>query len=221
MEIQDRILEKKWEKQIVFLHQIGKKPDLFSRDSTWASQLVRVFMPLFLLCFSYTKLAFVSSLRKKEKMAKQQGMENKKQVGSSPSSSSSSFCADLFGSKESTQTSASTGTFASVFPQPPTVLPTGYTQKQSMSNMWSTKQGPADTITNKKKNSIFQESVEPCPLSSSLCYGGPEDMYIKSSTTQTSSSNPSFKNDAVDDDPNGNNLSSASRGNWWKGSLYY
>ncbi|KAG5515196.1 hypothetical protein RHGRI_036289 [Rhododendron griersonianum] len=145
-------------------------------------------------------------------------MENKKQVGSS---SSSSFCADLFGSKEPTQPSASTGTFASVFPPPPPVLPKGNAQKQPVGNLWSTKQGTAESMTGKKKKSIFQESVEPCSLSSSLCYGGPEDMYVNSSTTQPSGSNPTFKKDTADDDTNGNNLSSASRGNWWQGSLYY
>ncbi|XP_058197664.1 uncharacterized protein LOC131313393 [Rhododendron vialii] len=147
-------------------------------------------------------------------------MENKKLVVSS----SSSFCADLFGSLEPTQPSASAGTFASVFPPPPTVLPKGYAQKQPMGNLRSTKQGTAENITSKKRNSIFQESVEPCSLSSSLCYGGPEDMYINSSTTQPSGDYPTFKKDtadAADNDTNGNNLSSASRGNWWQGSLYY
>ncbi|KAI8523701.1 hypothetical protein RHMOL_Rhmol13G0093200 [Rhododendron molle] len=140
-------------------------------------------------------------------------MENKKLVGSP---SSSTFCADLFGSKVPTQPSASTGTFASVFPPPPPVPPKGYAQKQPVGNSWSTKQGTAENITSKKRNSIFQENVEPCSLSSSLCYGGPEDMYINSSTTQPSSSYPPFKKDTAEDDTNGNNLSSASRGNWWQ-----
>ncbi|CAL5424476.1 unnamed protein product [Camellia sinensis] len=161
-------------------------------------------------------------------------MENKKQVGSS--SSSSSFTADVFGSKESTPPSASTGFFASVFPPPSPAAGgdsscselMGYMQKQLSGNhVWrSTNQGTADfiakksegagnSIANKERTSVVQESVEHCPLSSSLYYGGQEDMYIRSSSTQTSSSYPIFKKNAVEDDPNGNNSQGASRGNWW------
>ncbi|KAF5939559.1 hypothetical protein HYC85_023818 [Camellia sinensis] len=124
-------------------------------------------------------------------------MENKKQVGSS--SSSSSFTADVFGSKESTPPPASTGFFASVFPPPSPAAGgdsscselMGYMQKQLSGNhAWrSTNQGTADfiakksegagnSIANKERTSVVQESVEHCPLSSSLYYGGQEDMYI-------------------------------------------
>lgn len=44
-------------------------------------------------------------------------------------------------------------------------------------------------ITNKEKNQVFQERVEPCHLSSSLYYGG-QDIYSNSSSTQTSGSYP-------------------------------
>lgn len=41
---------------------------------------------------------------------------------------------------------------------------------------------------NMERRSIFQERVEPSPLSSSLYYGGQEDMYVCSSSDPTSQS---------------------------------
>ncbi|MGI4421811.1 hypothetical protein ACR2V7_25510, partial [Klebsiella pneumoniae] len=81
-------------------------------------------------------------------------------------------------------------------------------------------EGESNIMTHKERK-IFQERAEPCPLSSSLYYGGPEDMYIHSSSTPSLDSFPIFKKDAVEGDPNGSYLHSASRGNWWQGSLYY
>lgn len=46
------------------------------------------------------------------------------------------------------------------------------------------------STSSKEKSSIFQERAEPCPLSSSLYYGGQEDMYMKSSNPQTLASRP-------------------------------
>ncbi|CAK9147418.1 unnamed protein product [Ilex paraguariensis] len=165
-------------------------------------------------------------------------MENKKQVGSSKFSS---FTTDLFGAKDSSSPPSSTGIFASIFPPPSTVVGRnssnseliGYKQRQSSgSQAWNAKQGTADYMTknsegasscayNKERSPIFQERVEPCPLSSSLYYGGQEDMYVQSSSAQTSASYPPFKKDGAEDDPNGNSSYTASRGNWWQGSLYY
>ncbi|GFS39211.1 hypothetical protein Acr_00g0061650 [Actinidia rufa] len=200
--------------------------------------------------------------------------------------SSSSFTADLFGSKQPTQPSSSTGFFASIFPPPKrfnhcftrvsvgipmeilnrspisaSVLPIvtqldeksdityhkfrlqvvggsnsscselpEHMQKQSSGNYhaWSTKQGTTEVIEKTegesnimthKEMKIFQERAEPCPLSSSLYYGGPEDMYIHSSSTPSLDSFPIFKKDAVEGDPNGSYLHSASRGNWWQGKI--
>uniref|UniRef100_A0A5B6ZHP4 Uncharacterized protein n=1 Tax=Davidia involucrata TaxID=16924 RepID=A0A5B6ZHP4_DAVIN len=153
----------------------------------------------------------------------------KKQVGSS------SFTADLFGAKESVRPSSSTGIFASIFPPPSTVVGRNSTISEltgsSGNQVWSTKQGTPDNIAKnsggasnsipkKERSSIFQERAQPCPLSSSLYYGGQEDMYIHSSSTQSSGSNPIFKKDEGED-ANGNYSHSASRGNWWQGSLYY
>ncbi|KAG2673332.1 hypothetical protein I3843_13G073500 [Carya illinoinensis] len=155
-------------------------------------------------------------------------MENKKQ-GCSPSS----ITADLFGAKESSPTS-SAGTFASIFPPPSKLIGKnsssteviGSWQKQHSENQtWNMKQGtPAIgsdgahcSIANKDRSSIFQEErVEPCHLSSSLYYGG-QDIYSQSPSTQSSGSYPLFKQNVGEDEPNGNNSNSASRGNWWQG----
>ncbi|KAK9065840.1 hypothetical protein SSX86_015241 [Deinandra increscens subsp. villosa] len=73
-------------------------------------------------------------------------------------------------------------------------------------------------VMNMERRSIFQERIEPCPLSSSIYYGGQEDMYVRSSTDLTSKSYPKlFVEDDSKDDPN--HLLSATRGNWWQGQF--
>ncbi|XP_021604767.1 uncharacterized protein LOC110609483 isoform X2 [Manihot esculenta] len=122
------------------------------------------------------------------------------------SSSSSSFTAELFGTKDSPP-SSSTGIFASIFPPPATVLGRksssseviGSWQKQPFGNQaWNTKHGaPAATseaasynMPNKDKNSIFmEEKAEPCHLSSSLYYGG-QDNYSQPPSSHISGSYP-------------------------------
>ncbi|XP_021894530.1 uncharacterized protein LOC110812148 isoform X2 [Carica papaya] len=165
-------------------------------------------------------------------------MESKRKAGSFSSSSSSSFTADLFGTKEP-QPASSAGIFASIFPPPHTLAGRstsssdgiGSWKEQSFGNQaWSNKQGtPAlcsdaarsCNIPNRERSPIFQEErVEPCHLSSSLYYGG-QDIYSQSPSTHTSGSYPIFKKDGGEDDGNGNNSPGASRGNWWQGSLYY
>ncbi|GAV78320.1 hypothetical protein CFOL_v3_21788 [Cephalotus follicularis] len=160
-------------------------------------------------------------------------MENKRQVGSS-----SSFTADLFGTKEP-PTSSSTGIFASIFPPPSMVLDRsssrsevmGSWQKQQSPNQtWDTIQGKnpapgaegASHNINKEDNSYMyqEERVNPCHLSSSLYYGG-QDNYSKSTSSKNFGSYPTIKKDDGQDDPNANNSNDASRGNWWQGSLYY
>ncbi|KAK6927025.1 hypothetical protein RJ641_008744 [Dillenia turbinata] len=155
-------------------------------------------------------------------------MESKKQVGSS-----SSLTSELFGVKESSPSSPSTGIFASIF-QPPAVLmgekpPSSEVMesvhKHSSENYaWNNQGSPAkykeagfNSMPTKDRSSYYQEQrVEPCYLSSSLYYGG-QDMYSNSSNTQNSGSYPIFKKDNGEDDPNGTNLDSAYRGNWWQG----
>lgn len=50
------------------------------------------------------------------------------------------------------------------------------------------REGESNFSSSKEMNSIFQEGSVPCPLSSSLYYGGQEDMYIQSSSPHTSGS---------------------------------
>ncbi|KAF5751414.1 hypothetical protein HS088_TW02G00428 [Tripterygium wilfordii] len=153
-------------------------------------------------------------------------MEGNDQVGSS-----SSFTADLFGTKE--PTSSSKGTFASLFPPASVVLGRksssseiiGSWEKQSSVNQrWINNQGTEGAncnIPNKGRSSIFQEEkAEPCHLSSSLYYGG-QDNYYYSPSNQSNGSYPIIKKDAGEGDSNGNSPNDASRGNWWQGSLYY
>ncbi|KAI5675085.1 hypothetical protein M9H77_06035 [Catharanthus roseus] len=167
-------------------------------------------------------------------------MEKEEKVGSPSPSSSSSFTNDLFGAKESAQPPSSTaGIFSSIFPPPSTVLGRNISSSDLMgsaqrhlpdSQIWNkgttgdlsmNREDASYSTSSKEKSSIFQERAEPCPLSSSLYYGGQEDMYMKSSNPQTLASRPDFKKDGGEDDQNGNNSYGASRGNWWEGSLYY
>ncbi|XP_043701722.1 uncharacterized protein LOC122652116 [Telopea speciosissima] len=170
-------------------------------------------------------------------------MEGKKQVGSS-----SSFPSDLFGTKESSPPSK--GVFGSVFPPASKMVGRdssnsellGYLRKQdSGKDVLTNKHGSGPDSSNgqgrelgNKSSSIpntdsmssnfYQdESMGPCYLSSSLYYGG-QDIYSNSSSTtrpSSGSTTPVHKQDGPGDDPNENNLDSASRGNWWQGSLYY
>lgn len=69
-------------------------------------------------------------------------------------------------------------------------------------------------LPNKDTNSMYQEQrVQPCHLSSSIYYGG-QDIYSQPQNPQGSGINSVLKKDEDDS-------GSASRGNWWQGSLYY
>ncbi|XVE76457.1 hypothetical protein DITRI_Ditri12bG0174500 [Diplodiscus trichospermus] len=155
-------------------------------------------------------------------------MEGGKGMGSS----SSSFTSELFGSKESP--SSSTGIFGSIFGPPSKVLGREslrsdvMTKKQDSPNEpWNTKHGASgnsykghegenQSIANRDLSSIYQEQkVQPCHLSSSIYYGG-QDVYSHPQSTKDSGLNSVYKKDGGEDDPE-----SASRGNWWQGSLYY
>jgi len=161
-------------------------------------------------------------------------MEGKKGNGySSSSSSSSSFTSDLFGSKESSSSSSS-GIFGSIFAPTSKVigresLRSGTEgKKQDYTNeAWNAKPGPpgdgskysgggSQGTHNRDMSSIYQEQkVQPCHLSSSIYYGG-QDIYNHPQNSQSTGMNSVFKKDGTDDD-----AGSASRGNWWQGSLYY
>ncbi|XAR58949.1 hypothetical protein NMG60_11014543 [Bertholletia excelsa] len=168
-------------------------------------------------------------------------MENNKQLCFS-SSSSPSFTADHTGFEESTPTPPlpPAGRFASIFPPASSVVDGNSSyfdfskdvQKQpSGDQVWRTKQGPQEVpkssegkcniISDKERSTIFQQRAEPSPLSSSIHYGGREDMYIRSTASETLSTYPSFDKCPAEDDPIGNSSNWAYRGNWWQGSLYY
>ncbi|KAL8167916.1 hypothetical protein V2J09_009415 [Rumex salicifolius] len=150
-------------------------------------------------------------------------MENGKKLAGS--SSSSSFTNDLFGSNDS---SSYSGVFSSIF-----APPSKFTRRDGYGHDSETVDKKRDDLTgrpdkakegdeskssrNKILDSIFEgergPAHQPCNLSSSIYYGG-QDMYFSPSGTQSSSS--SYNKGVEDDDPH-----SASRGDWWQGSVYY
>ncbi|KAK4353815.1 hypothetical protein RND71_026009 [Anisodus tanguticus] len=155
-------------------------------------------------------------------------MEKKKQVIGS-FSSGSSFTNELFGPKEPSNSTL----FGSVFGPPSTGLrrdpihsgDRGSSRIQDQGNQYgNTKYGTTDNGSKrikgdnntKDKTLMYQnEKVElPCNFSSSIYCGG-QDVYSPTNQT-TGSQNNIVKKDGGDDGSN-----SASRGNWWRGSLYY
>ncbi|XWS59885.1 hypothetical protein CRYUN_Cryun08bG0160300 [Craigia yunnanensis] len=158
-------------------------------------------------------------------------MDGRKGVGSS----SSSFTSELFGSKESPSSpSSSTGIFGSIFAPPSKVLgreslrPDVMAKRQdspneprntkpgASGNSSKVHEGENQDIANRDVSSIYHEQrVQPCHLSSSIYYGG-QDVYSHPQSSQGYGLNSVYKKDGGEDD-----LGSASRGNWWQGSLYY
>ncbi|KAJ0771866.1 hypothetical protein HanPI659440_Chr07g0273951 [Helianthus annuus] len=150
-------------------------------------------------------------------------MDHKKQQ-STGSSSSSSFTENLFGPKDVSSASSS-GLFSSVFGPSSTGLGrhpshsnnTGLSKNQEFGGPYGS--GKPSTQDYKAQRSTGpdyrNETAEPSYLSSSIYYGGQE---VYSPNTQTTRPPHTVKKDGGDTDPNG---SSASRGNWWQGSLYY
>ncbi|KAF6176023.1 hypothetical protein GIB67_032646 [Kingdonia uniflora] len=78
-------------------------------------------------------------------------------------------------------------------------------------------EGGSHLLPDKERRPIFQETLGPCSLSSSIYYGG-QDIYPNSPSTGSSDSSYNFKKDGGDGEDDSNE---ASRGNWWQGSLYY
>ncbi|OAY46171.1 uncharacterized protein LOC110619534 [Manihot esculenta] len=146
-------------------------------------------------------------------------MENKRQQ-----SGASSFD-HIFGPRGSSSSSSSL--FGSIFSSSSTGL--GRDSSGIMGNQGgNSKYGnnPDNSSQSNKGGSIGKdtscvyenETPEPCYFSSSIYYGGQENY---SPRTKNSESHHILKKDDKTDDPNGNNSNSASRGNWWQGSLYY
>ncbi|TYI26200.1 hypothetical protein ES332_A05G099100v1 [Gossypium tomentosum] len=97
-------------------------------------------------------------------------METKRQVGSS-----SSFTADLFGSKDSSS-SSSKGIFSSIFP-PPSSIGGKNSSGSKVLESWP-KQPLEGSAWRQAPLQNKEERVEPCHLGSSLYYGG-QDLYFK------------------------------------------
>jgi len=151
-------------------------------------------------------------------------MENtktkKKQVNGG-GGSSSSFTAELFGPKDSSQSSSSTGLFGSVFGPPSTGLGrnsahSGTIKHDIGSQYGNPKYSTTEYMSQRGKGETV---VEPCCFSSSIYYGA-QEVYSPNAHSSSASQHTSKKDDG-NDDPNGNSSNSASRGNWWQGSLYY
>ncbi|XP_038992800.1 uncharacterized protein LOC120116355 isoform X2 [Hibiscus syriacus] len=99
-------------------------------------------------------------------------MESKKEVGSS-----SSFTADLFGSKQSSSSSCK-GIFSSIFPPPSMALESWTKQPLQHGMQAPLAESATYSITNKEMNSVFKEErMEPCHLSSSIYYGGRDNIW--------------------------------------------
>ncbi|KAL0344507.1 UNVERIFIED_CONTAM: hypothetical protein Sradi_4282000 [Sesamum radiatum] len=142
--------------------------------------------------------------------------------------SGSSFTYDLFGAKDSSAAASSSAIFGSIFAPPSRnsggeSLHLSETEKKNASGSqdWSGKNAASGgqeqnrSTAKKEMNSYFQEEkVQPFHYSSSIYYGG-QDVYAQPQSTQNPSST-TFNKDVGEDDSG-----SASRGNWWQGSLYY
>ncbi|XP_004503211.1 uncharacterized protein [Cicer arietinum] len=155
---------------------------------------------------------------------------NKKKVGGGAGSSSSPTNFDhLFGPKDpSTISSSSNSIFGSIFPPPST----GGRRDSTRHDMGCKNYGggapgnyskKGEGMSNKNitdDTNYHNETVGPNYYSSSIYYGAQEN--YSPTTCKTTHSPHIIKNDKDDDDDsNGSDSGSASRGNWWKGSLYY
>nr|XP_043617491.1 uncharacterized protein LOC122589282 [Erigeron canadensis]XP_043617492.1 uncharacterized protein LOC122589282 [Erigeron canadensis] len=126
-------------------------------------------------------------------------MESRKQISGN---SSSSFTDTLFGPKDNRTSSSQFGSYFG-----------------PNSNVSSAKQdfgSPKHSTTDWKTQRSNGEKAEPSYLSSSIYYGG-QEIYPPNTHTNAYPQH-TLKKGGGGEDPNG---SSASRGNWWQGSLYY
>ncbi|WZZ23355.1 hypothetical protein YC2023_124742 [Brassica napus] len=160
-------------------------------------------------------------------------MEGRKDTGLS-SSSSPSLTSQLFGSRNNPPSSSSSEIFESIFAPSSKVM--GQETVTGGGGGWNDKSsktgGDVDKNREEFGSSVYQqERVQPCHLSSSIYYGGP-DVYFQpqNSTVNSAAVFKGFrtkvtvlgyclsekKKEGGEDDSG-----SASRGNWWQGSLYY
>ncbi|WJX58801.1 hypothetical protein P8452_44217 [Trifolium repens] len=144
-------------------------------------------------------------------------MDNNKKQAWSSSSSTVKFD-QLFGPKDPSAASSSSF-FGSIFPPPPSVEGGGSRTQEVANKHLGAPGTPTSGITNKNTSTNYQnEKVEPIYFSSSIHYGGQENYSSRGRTTE---SHHVFKKDANNGHANGNNSNTASRGDWWEGSLYY
>ncbi|CAA7028985.1 unnamed protein product [Microthlaspi erraticum] len=144
-------------------------------------------------------------------------MDKKKSV----SSSSSSSFDHIFGPRVSSPSSSSTtGLFQSIFPPPSMGTQADLANRHAATRY----QPPNSGIPNKRgersknkerKNYKSEETQPPCNWSSSIYYGGQES-YSSSTPSRSTTKPDAYKKDGEEGDSD-----SASRGNWWEGSLYY
>ncbi|RXH94532.1 hypothetical protein DVH24_024216 [Malus domestica] len=157
-------------------------------------------------------------------------MENNKKVGSGASHGSSSPSArnldHLFGPKDSSSSSSSSsssGLFGSLFPPVPSTG-AGRERRQGLGDQAGKYGSPCfsdnkgESKTSKASNMYQNEAVEPCNFSSSIYYGSRENYSPRTGTTESHQHHTS-KKDGGEDDANGNNANSVSRGNWWQGMI--
>ncbi|KAF2609589.1 hypothetical protein F2Q70_00007005, partial [Brassica cretica] len=149
------------------------------------------------------------------------------------SSSSSSLTSELFGSKVNPLPSSSS--FRSIFPPPSKnkleiygfvlsqVMGRESMQQDTVTAGWNEKSSKiGDDVDRQREEqdnlgSVYQDQrVQPCHLSSSIYYGGP-DVYFQS---QDSSSNSTVIYLENKREGGGDDSGSASRGNWWKGIIF-
>ncbi|XP_058734570.1 uncharacterized protein LOC131606339 [Vicia villosa] len=132
---------------------------------------------------------------------------------SNQNDSSSSFVSELSGSKETHSSSSSSSP--------------NEVRDKANKEKWDSILGTPDVIfkacgggsqktQSADKSSIYQDQrIEPCNLSSSIFYGG-QDIIPHAQNTQNGGKNLWAKNVGEEED-----LGIASRGDWWKGGLYY
>ncbi|XP_057441870.1 uncharacterized protein LOC130733662 [Lotus japonicus] len=152
-------------------------------------------------------------------------MDTKKKQAGDSSSSTMNFD-HLFGPKDSSTTSSSSASlFGSMFSPPP---PVGRRESRTQvvggrnfsapgTHSSNTNKGESNSRIICKNYQNEMVEAQPSYFSSSIYYGGQENY----SPRTTQPHQHVFKKDKEDGDPNGNDSSSASRGNWWEGSLYY
>ncbi|CAA0830534.1 Encodes a protein involved in salt tolerance-names SIS (Salt Induced Serine rich) [Striga hermonthica] len=137
-----------------------------------------------------------------------------------------SLATDLFGEKDSRPAgSSSSEILGSIFGNPPNKVygreNPSKTEKGTGNPAWNTKNdnnavvGEGQGSKSSINSHFLDEKTPPFHYSSSIYYGG-QDIYHPPPEPSKSPVFSTFNKDGGEDDPG-----TASRGNWWQGSLYY